>query len=341
MPSERRTGGGPDGALTIAIIGAAGHFGYVFEGLKAGVDGVIACFAPGGPDEDMAPVAAAAAHCAPRSHADWRTMIDREKPEVAVVNPRFDRTAGITAACLERGIHVFAEKPLALTPAGLELVRVGLARGGAHLAAMHPYRYDPSFNAAFTAVQAGRTGDLLLLAAQKSYKLGTRAGWWHDRSTYGGTIPWVGAHAVDWLHWFSGGRLATVAAAHSPRGNRGHGTLEMAATCLFTLKGGGQATATIDYCRPAAAATHGDDRLRVAGTDGVVEVMGGTARLITAGDSGVELSPEPAPGTLFGDFIAQVRGAGDCRVTAADSLEVTRICLATREAADTGRLMTL
>ena len=56
----------------------------------------------------------------------------------------------------------------------------------------------------------GTVGQIRLMNAQKSYKLGRRNEFYKIRSTYGGTIPWVGSHAIDWLYWFSGEKFESV-----------------------------------------------------------------------------------------------------------------------------------
>jgi len=43
---------------------------------------------------------------------------------------------------------------------------------------------------------------------------------------------------------------------------------------LLRLANGGTATCHLDFLRPEAAPTHGDDGLRIAGSEGVLEVWG-------------------------------------------------------------------
>ena len=45
------------------------------------------------------------------------------------------------------------------------------------------------------------------------------------------------------------------------------------AAFVLTMENGGVAALTLDYLRPEAAATHGDERLRIAGTRGFVEAV--------------------------------------------------------------------
>lgn len=94
----------------------------------------------------------------------------------------------------------------------------------------------------------------------------------------------------------------------------------------------------IDYLRPAAASTHGDDRVRVAGTDGIIEVLGGCVTLIdSAGER--ELPAENSRGAIFSDFVAAVEGTREPLTNAAETFALTRACLRTRESVDTGRMI--
>jgi predicted dehydrogenase len=147
----------------------------------------------------------------------------------------------------------------------------------------------------------------------------------------------VGAHAIDWIRWLSGAEFEWVAASHSTAANRGHGDLEATASCLFGMTGGISATVSIDYLRPQSAPTHGDDRVRVVGSEGVLEASGGVATLI--GPDGSRTLPLPANRSVFSDFLASVRGEGECSISAEDSFAVTEAALSARESADEGRLV--
>jgi len=242
--------------------------------------------------------------------------------------------------CLEafrRGMAVFCEKPVALTPADLARLRSAHADSGVHFAAMMGLRYDPAFFTAWRAVRDGAIGAVRLIDARKSYRLGQRPAFYHRRETYGGTIPWVGSHAIDWIHWFSGAPFRTVYGAHSTRHNRDHDQLELTALCQFTLGDEIFASASIDYLRPPRAPTHGDDRVRVAGTEGVIEVRGGAVYLINDHADGEQTPACECPRQIFCDFVDQVRGRSEALLDAADTFAVTEACLLARQSADEGR----
>ena len=82
----------------------------------------------------------------------------------------------------------------------------------------------------------------------------------------------------------------------------------MTALCHFTMEDDVFASASIDYLRPDTAPSHGDDRIRVAGTEGVVEVRNGDVHLMSAGVEGVRKLELKDPGNIFQDFLQHIRG---------------------------------
>jgi predicted dehydrogenase len=216
----------------------------------------------------------------------------------------------------------------------LERLRRAYSQGKAALCPMLAYRYHPAFHAAWRAIKEGLVGEPLLITAQKSYKLGTRHPMYTHRATYGGTIPWVAIHAIDWIYWFTGGRMTETSASHTATGNRGHGEMESSGTCFYRLASGGSAALTFDYFRPGGAPTHGDDRVRVAGEKGIVEIINGEAVLLTH-DAGPRRLEKEEPLSLFQEFVRSIDEKTPIRITAADAFAVSEIALRTREAADT------
>lgn len=323
--------------MKVAFIGASGHQGLALEAKAKIPELAFLGMAAGCPEEDVSSWHGKA--LAPISvplFEDWRDMLDRVKPDIAVVAPWFHLQARIGVECIRRGIHVFLEKPMATAPEDLAALRAAWLAGGVKLCPMMALRWAPAFWAAYGAVRGGSIGEPLVLHAQKSYRMGERARLYHARATYGGTIPWVGIHGIDWIHWFTGGRILEVTARHTMRDNGGFGDMESSGMCLFRLENSGAATLSIDYFRPAAAPTHGDDRIRAAGARGVVEVMDGKATLCTASEPPRLLDLEPTDG-IFADFVRHVRDGAPLRIGTEEAFSVADLALKSREAADTGR----
>lgn len=320
--------------MKAVIIGTSGHIDLALSVRDRLPELGFVGIAPGSPDEDARAFFVEQLEPALIPfYDDYRTMLDREKPDLAVVAPFFFLQARVAAECMERGIHVFLEKPMAVNQDELDRLRQVHAQSGTRLCPMLPYRYHPEFHAAHAAVAEGLVGEPLLISAQKSYKLGDRHPMYTRRFTYGGTIPWVAIHAIDWVLWFSKGKVTEVTASHTTSGNRSHGELESSGACLYRLANSGVASVTCDYFRPAGAPTHGDDRLRVAGERGVVEVAGGEA-VLTAGSSPPRKLPREEPRSIFEEFVRHIEEGAPMRITAEEAFDVTELALKSREAAD-------
>jgi len=322
--------------MKVVIIGTSGHIDFALEIRDRLPQVNFVGIAPGSADEDTKDffVERMEKTLIP-FYDDYRRMLDREKPQVAVVAPFFFLQSAVACDCMARGIHVFVEKPMAVSLEQLERLRRSYVRAGVCLCPMLESRYRPQFYAAWRAVQEGCIGEPLLITAHKSYKLGTRHAIYTHRATYGGTIPWVAIHAIDWIQWFSGGQIVEVAARQTTQGNRGHGELESSGACLFRLSNSGTAVVSFDYFRPRSARTHGEDQLRVAGEKGVVEIAGREATLCTHEAPSRQLTlDEPLP--IFQEFVSHIENAAPMRISAEEAFNVCELSLRTREAADTG-----
>ena len=320
--------------MKVCIIGCRGHHGYVTAGMPLRPEARLTAVSAGTPEDTPETLLAAAelTGASPVVYDDYRVMLDKEAPDVACIAGPFEDRARMCIDAFQRGIHVFAEKPVAISEAQLTALETAHAASGVHFAAMMGLRYSPAIYTAWKAVQAGAVGEINLITAQKSYKLGKRPDYYCRRETYGGTIPWVGSHAIDWILWFSGRDFGSVTATQTRRHNNGLGSLEMAALCQFTLDDGALASASIDYHHPANAATHGDDRLRVAGALGVIEVRGDNIHYKGSADAP---PPPECPRQIFADFLDHISGRASALITPAETFAVARACLLAQRSADT------
>ena len=304
--------------MRVCFIGACGHAKQALKTLRLRND-VTVCAIASGSAQDTSAKTLDPTVC---FYEDYRAMLEETKPELAVVSPVFDLTSEVICECASRGISVFSEKPVATTLTELARVEEAVKNSGIRFCAMHYLRYSPAFYEGARMVAAGEIGELRMITAQKSYQYGKRPLWYLDRSLYGGTIPWVGIHAIDWIYHFSGKKFLSVSAesvGNSP---------EMAAICKFRLEDGVIAAANLDYYRPSAAPTHGDDRIRCVGTDGVLEIMGDKIHLINQRGDEI-ITPADAP-DLFGEFLN-----GNDPIAPEEIFYLTRVALLARESADT------
>lgn len=276
---------------------------------------------------------------APKEYPNYIAMLDAEKPDVLVVDGLFCDHEEMTCTALARGIHVYCDKPLALTLEGLARVRQAAESSSALLWAMQTARYDAWFYTAKTLIDAGAIGDIRLLTAQKSYRLGERADFFRKRAQHGGLIPWVAIHGIDFIRYLYPRAVKTIYAHHSAQANHGYGDLEVSAQLMMTLEGEVSAQVSADYLRPANAATHGDDRVRAAGTQGVIEVRDEQVWLINHDHDGSQPVALKHPPMIFEDFIHTLTGQGTGLLDLSESIEDSRLALLARSAADTGRCL--
>ena len=166
---------------------------------------------------------------------------------------------------------------------------------------MHTMRGVPELAAVRQAVRGGAIGDPLMSFSQKTYKWGkTRPDSYRSRKTFPGIAPWVGIHAFDWLHWILGDVFTEVQGREGTTARPDFPACASQAAFVLTMRNGGVASVTLDYLRPEAAPTHGDERLRIAGTRGVIEtaLVERKVTLTTADRPPRTLPLEPAGGHL-------------------------------------------
>lgn len=276
-----------------------------------------------------------------RIYQSYQEMLDKERLDIVATCLPFAINVFATIAAVEKGIHVISEKPLATELDYLARLEQALNRSPAQISAMLDMRFDPDIRTIRDAVSKGLVGEPILATAQKSYKFGSSRPWFYKKhETYGGTIPWIGIHAVDYIMYTTGLGVTAVAAMQSNKSLPDYPGTEDNAGILLRLSNGGTAVVTLDYLRPETAASHGDDRLRVIGSKGVIEMRGGKVELITHNRPAAEMPLLPS-GSIFADFVAYLRGQSSPILLPREAIAATRICLLARQAADERRIINL
>ena len=276
-----------------------------------------------------------------QGYGQWRHLIEHTMPDVCCVAGESGARCEQLLALIERDVHIVAEKPLVTTLPDLERVRAAFAKSKSQLTMLLELRHQPKHVRVREIIQRGDIGEVSLVTVQKSYQWGERPDWFQSRARLGGTIPYIGIHSLDLIRWITGLDFTHVAAFHGNIGRRAMGETESHASVLAQLSNGASVTARIDYLRPAKAPTHSDDRLRVAGTRGVIEVNEGddTVSLIT--DEKTERIPFGETENLFVEFAKFIQGGAPPRITADDCFRITEIVLRAREAADEKKMIAL
>jgi hypothetical protein len=98
----------------------------------------------------------------------------------------------------------------------------------------------------------------------------------------------------------------------------------------------------MDYYRPETAAAHGDDRLRLAGTEGVAEYSeAGGVTLVSNSSKLTVIDKLPPAGSVFVDFLENAYMNRPATLSLEDIYRACEITVGANEAALTGRVVSL
>ncbi len=98
-----------------------------------------------------------------KCYADWREMLDVEKPDfVDVITPPPSH-AEMCAEAARRGVHIICQKPLAPTLAEAHAIVANAARAGARLMVHENFRFQPWHREIKRLLDAGAIGQLFSL----------------------------------------------------------------------------------------------------------------------------------------------------------------------------------
>jgi predicted dehydrogenase len=182
-------------------------------------------------------------------HRDWREMLERAEPEVLFVctPPMLHRDPTLVA--LERGIHVYLEKPVAR---GLEDARA-IVDAAASAQAICAVGYQWRGVAALDPLREALAGQEIGLLIGVGRGPTQSRPWFLDRAQGGGNLLERASHIID-LERAVGGEVVAVQAAASPvplaqSAGVERGDIEDAAALILRFEHGGIGAVQIAWTR--------------------------------------------------------------------------------------------
>ena len=326
----------PDQSLRVGMIGVDGHTGMIVEDLAKVKGARLTAYAHY--NDTMANRFKEA-----RLYRNYEEMLEKEELDVVGICMPLYLNAKTAIAVAKKGIHVIVEKPVAITLDDLKSLKKTVIENKVRLTTLLGMRLTPPFMAIHEAIAQGRIGEPILATAQKSYKWGARRPEFYKKhKTYGGTIPWIGIHAIDYIHFTTKQDFTEVTAFQGNKDHPEYPGCQDYAGVLMRMGNNGTAMLNLDYLRPQTAPSHGDDRLRVIGSEGVLEIrdLGEKVELISSDTKSTDL-PLPEGKTLFEDFAAELRGEGTHIHSPEEPFEMTRVALLAHQAAERGEMIKL
>jgi predicted dehydrogenase len=148
----------------------------------------------------------AAQYGIPKVYANWREMIDEEKPDaVSVCLPNSMHKEPVLYA-FEHGAHVLCEKPLAINVTEANEMFDAARNAGKVLMAAQMWRFDARSRAVKRCIDAGDLGDVYYGEATALRRMGIPTwGVFHQSQfSHGGALLDVGVHMLDLALWLMG-----------------------------------------------------------------------------------------------------------------------------------------
>lgn len=201
---------------------------------------------------------------------DYEAMLKQSRPDLALVLSPSGMHYNQTRMALEHGIHVLAEKPLAMLPTQARELSLLTKRNRLMCAVAFQNRLNPAIQCLRRALQAGRFGNIVTGTVrlrwcrnQEYYEDGWHGTWAQD----GGVINQQAIHHVDVLNWLLG-PVESVCAAAGNRVNR----LEAEDTMVAAVRFKSGALGTIEATTGASEDVEAS--LSVVGAKGLAMIGG-------------------------------------------------------------------
>ena len=298
-----------------------------------------------------------------RGYSDYRDMLETESLDIVCVLVPVNLHREVTVACAEAGVHVFCEKPIAITLADAQQMVSVCGQRGVKFFYGASYRFLPAVQKARELIAAGAIGDVLLLTES------ILGGSGPDGFLPMGTIHYPeggpggsglglvdhGVHMIDLFPWLTGSEIVSISGRGNISGetpstehvnmilsngamgqllyNDGTFDTDLPAEGIFSHG----AAWNIDGYEPADSWHAHPGCIRVYGTEGSLRIFHYANHLFFRDREGlrqVKLADRPPPAQFalqMESFAASVREGRPPEVTGQDGINALRALLAVYE----------
>lgn len=149
-----------------------------------------------------------------RRYKDYRELLSVENPTLASIATESGVHAEIALACIDAGVHVIIEKPMAMSMADADEIIRRSEEKGVKVSACHQNRFNIAVQEARKALEAGRFGKLSHGSVHVRWN---RNRGYYDQAPWRGTWAQDGGclmnqciHGIDLLRWMMGDEVEEV-----------------------------------------------------------------------------------------------------------------------------------
>jgi UDP-N-acetylglucosamine 3-dehydrogenase len=269
-------------------------------------------------------------------YPDWRKMIDAGQADAIVVaTPTFTHEE-IAIAAIDRGMHVFLEKPMERSVAKCQAINRAAKREGIRLGLGHVLRFDNEYVAIKEQATSGSIKAKMARCTRRGPPPGW-ASWFFDEEKSGTVILDLSIHDIDFICWLAGKAPARVSAVASPIPSGGKQFFGISHVVLDFGPGNGIELGFAEASWGAVPNFPFSTSIEVSGKNGLLACSIPGKHPIemfsAAGHAAMNVYARDAYYNEIDDFITSIARGMPPKVTGEDGLLAVRTCLAALESA--------
>jgi predicted dehydrogenase len=141
------------------------------------------------------------------TYSDYQAMLDQVALDAVVIATPSSAHTGMVEAALERGLHVFCEKPLTLDPDESEALAASAGRHSLATQVGYHNRFVATFSEVKSLLESGALGELHQIVGEAYGPVILKAQgrtWRSQRTEGGGCLYDYAAHVINLINWYCG-----------------------------------------------------------------------------------------------------------------------------------------
>lgn len=281
-----------------------------------------------------------------KGFTDYRAMLADAELEAVSITTMWDQHTAPALASLQAGKHVFLEKPMASTLADCDAIVDAAHAAKGFFMVGHICRFNPRYAAAKQEIAAGKIGKIISMYSRRNLQA------WVGASVLDKIGPIIGdcVHDTDLMFWFSGSRAISAYAQTVKVGSHANPDLGQV---MYRLANSASCILESVWCLPNNSPFQIDERLEVVGTEGSISIHDTHPNLMIVDKDGVRCPDTTYWPRIHGHLQGALRdelayfancitsGVKPTVITAEESREAVRACLAAEQSAATGQVVKL
>lgn len=250
-----------------------------------------------------------------RFYDSYEQLLSDDTVDVVAIGDAYGKRGREAITALKAGKHVLSDKPLCTRPEELSEIRRLSEENRLAVGCMLDLRYDPALRLAAKLISEGVIGEIhaINFSGQHPLNYGTRAEWYFDKESHGGTFNDLIIHGIDAVSYITGLKKLEVLRA---RGYNAFAVKEPefrdCAQMMGKYENGAGVIADVSYSAPAGSAFSLPSYWRFSfwGKNGMIEcaLRSGSVMLAEANKPIRTVAAEPVNENCLSDLIKMIRG---------------------------------